>query len=438
MNPTPHLEEHKLRREKLMAAIGPDSVAIVVANRELPRNSDVDYQFRQDSDFYYLTGFIEPDAVLVLAPGQSDGDSAIFVRPRDEHLEQWNGRRVGKERAPAVLGVDQAFNIDELDEQIIPYLAGRKVAHMHLGLRPEFDARFFGWLKTIQSKRLPGPTSFTLLRDTLHELRLFKSDLEIEQMQRAADISARAHVRAMQFTHPGITEHRVETELLSEFYSSGARHTAYPSIVASGENACIMHYTDNNAVLQDGDLLLIDAGCEIDQYASDITRTFPVNGKYSAEQRAIYDVVLEAQLASVDAVKPGNEFTESHVVAQKILSQGLIDLGILDGSLDEVMEKETAKPFLVHRCSHYLGLDVHDVGAMEQEGRTRKLEPGMVLTVEPGIYVSPEFCDNGVDDKWRGIGIRIEDDVLVTENGGRVLTSGVPKQADEIEEIMHG
>lgn len=438
MNPIPHLEEYKLRRERLMAAIGPDAVAIVAANSELPRNSDVDYRFRQDSDISYLTGFAEPDAVLVLAPGYSDGDSAIFVRPRDENLEQWNGRRLGKDRAPSVLGIDQAFNIDELDEQIIPYLTARKVVHMHFGLRPEFDARFFGWLKAVQSKRLPGPSNFTLLRDTLHELRLFKSDHEVDQMQRAAEISAKAHVRAMQFTHPGITEHRVETELLSEFYSNGARHTAYPSIVASGENACIMHYTDNNAILQDGDLLLIDAGCEIDQYASDITRTFPINGKYSSEQRAIYDVVLEAQLAAVEAAKPRNAFTEPHETSQKILAQGLVDLGILSGSLEEVLEKETFKPFTVHRCSHWLGLDVHDVGAMEQDGEARKFEPGMVITVEPGIYVSPELCNNGVDNKWSGIGIRVEDDVLITEEGRRVLTSGVPKQADEIEELMHG
>ena len=420
-----------------MAAIGPDAVAIIFANSESPRNNDVDYQFRQDSDFFYLTGFLEPDAVLVLAPGNSTGDSALFVRSRDPKQEQWQGRRLGKDHAPEVLGIDRAFHVTELDKEIVAYLTGRKVVHMAFGRRPAVDTRFFAWLNDMQGRRLETPSTFTLLRETLHEMRLFKSAHEIQQMQHAANISAKAHCRAMRFTKPGITEHRVETELLAEFYSHGARHTAYPSIVASGENACIMHYVDNSSVLQDGELLLIDAGCEIDQYASDITRTFPVNGRFSGPQRALYDVVLAAQLAAIDAAKAGNRFTDPHETSTRILSQGLLDLGILHGSLDQVLEQDLAKPYLVHRCSHWLGLDVHDVGAMVQDGEPRQLEAGMAITVEPGIYLAPEFIEHDIDSRWHGIGIRIEDDVLITQDGNQVLTHGVPKDIDEVEALMN-
>ena len=438
MNPIPNIQEFQLRRERLMATIGHDAIAIVPANREVPRNHDVDYQFRQDSDFYYLTGFEEPDALLVLAPGHGDGDTALFVRPRDKQSEQWHGRRLGKERVSENLGISKGFNIEELDSTIVRYLAGRNVIHFAFGQRPEYDTRIFGWLNAMQSSRLASPAHFTLIRETLHELRLNKSEVELEEMQLAADISARAHIRAMQFTRPGISEHRVETEMLAEFYSHGARHTAYPSIVASGENACIMHYVDNNSVLQDSDLLLIDAGCEINHYAADITRTFPVNGKYSGPQRALYEVVLEAQLAAINAVEPGAEFLKPQEVSQTLLAQGLIDLGILSGSVDEVRENGKLQQLLVHRCSHFLGLDVHDVGAMVQDGKVRTLESGMVLTIEPGVYVSPELCENGIDAKWSGIGIRIEDDVVVTEEGRRALTGLVPKNTVEIEELMRG
>ena len=436
MNPIQHLDEHRLRRERLMAAIGSDAAAIVVANRELPRNHDVDYQFRQDSDFYYLTGFLEPETVLVLTPGSSEGDSTLFVRPRDERLEQWNGRRLGKDRVRERLGIDRGFNLEDLDEEILDLLKDRQVVHFSFGLRPEYDTRFFEWLVAMRGRRLNAPSHFVMMQETLHEMRLFKSDVEITLMQRAADISSKAHCRAMTYTRPGITEHRVETELLSEFYSHGARHTAYPSIVASGENACIMHYVDNDAVLQDGHLLLIDAGCEIDQYASDITRTFPINGNFSGPQQELYDVVLEAQLAAIDAVRPGNPFTAPHETAQRILADGLQQLGILTKEIEDPVK--AAQPFLVHRCSHYLGLDVHDVGAMVTDGKPRTLEPGMVLTVEPGVYVPNEAEGKGVDPKWCGTGIRIEDDVVVTDEGSHVLTSGVPKTRDQIEELMRG
>ena len=344
MNPT-SLAQHEVRRQRLMGAIGPEGVAIIPANREHTRNNDVDYFFRQDSNFVYLTGFYEPDGVLVLAPGHEDGESVLFVRARDPHAEQWTGRRVGKAAAPAKLGVDVAFEIDEIDEQILQFIAGRKVLHANFGVWPEFDQSVFGWLNTLRSKRNNPPQDFTMLNSTLHEMRLLKSDFELDLMRQAAAISTEAHRSAMRFTQPGKSEQQVEAELAHIFHCSGARHLAYPSIVAGGENACIMHYIDNDAELLDGDLLLIDAGCEINSYASDITRTFPINGTFRGPQKALYEVVLAANHAAIEAAQPKSKFTDPEDSSTRTLTEGLIDLGILEGDVDGLLETGAQKTF---------------------------------------------------------------------------------------------
>lgn len=427
--------EFRRRRQRFMASIGPESIALVFSTGEKRRNSDVDYLFRPNSDFVYLTGFLEPQAVLALAPGHPTHEETLFVRPRDAREEQWTGRRLGAERVQQALGIDGAFTIDELTQVLPNLLDGR--AALHVADDQETAAQLEVLLGAAKTAGLTPPEERTTLDDTLHELRLFKSVAEIETMQHAANISAAAHARAMRFCEPGINELALESELQHEFALQGARFTAYPSIVASGANACIMHYVENDATIHDGELVLIDAGCEYRCYASDITRTFPANGKFSALQRDVYDVVLAAQLAAIDASKTGNSFTAPHETSTRVLAQGLLDFGILDGSLDEVLENDLAKPFTVHRCSHYLGLDVHDVGKREIDGEDRKLEPGMVLTVEPGLYFGNEETMPDLDPKWRDLGIRIEDDVLVTASGNHVLTAAVPKEADAIESLMN-
>ena len=433
---TSELRETKRRRQRFMAAIGPESVAVVMSTGEKKRNSDVDYLFRPNSDFVYLTGFHEPDSVLVLAPGHATSEETLFVRPRDVEAEQWNGRRLGAERVPEFLGIDNAYTVEEI-HQVLPNLwDGRDV--LYIEQDPEAESRIDVLLGATKTASLTPPNERASFEETLHELRLFKSDVEIKYMQTAANISAAAHTRTMQFCQPGTTELALESELQHEFAMRGARFTAYPSIVASGDNACIMHYVENDATVQDGDLVLIDAGCEYQCYASDITRTFPANGRFSSRQRDIYELVLEAQLAAIDSVATGNPFTCPHDTSTKVLAQGLADLGILKGSLDEILEQELAKPFTVHRCSHYLGMDVHDVGRREIDGKDRVLEPGMVLTVEPGLYFSTNESMPEFDPAWEGIGIRIEDDVLVTDSGNHVLTSDVPKRADDIESLMNG
>ena len=428
--------ETKRRRQRFMAAVGPDGIALVFATGERRRNSDVDYLFRPNSDFAYLTGFYEPDAILALAPGHASSEETLFVRPHDVFAEQWHGKRLGAERVKTALGIENAFSIDEL-HQVLPNLLARREI-LHCESDEAMSTAIDVWLGAAKTAGLAPPSQRASLDDTLHELRLFKSPAEIDHMQTAANISAAAHVRAMRFCRPGITELALESELQHEFASQGARFTAYPSIVASGENACIMHYVENDATIQDGDLVLIDAGCEYKCYASDITRTFPANGRFAPVQRDVYDVVLKAQLAAIACVKTGSAFTDPHNTSTRVLAQGLVDLGVLKGSLDEILENELAKPFTVHRCSHFLGLDVHDVGKRELDGQDRILEPGMVLTVEPGLYFGTAAMMLDVDPKWHGLGIRIEDDVLVTDSGNHVLSANVAKRADDIEALMHG
>ena len=417
--------------------MGPDGIAVVFANEQKSRNADVDYLFRADSDFVYLTGFHEPESVLVLAPGSPHGEETLFVRPRDVSAEQWNGRRLGAERVSDSLGIDQGRTLEELVACLPELMEGREVLSTNLptdsdsesGLAELFCKRF-----ELSSETSLTAVSFT---DTLHELRLIKSDLEIDTMQRASDISIQAHKRAMGFCQPGVSEMHLESELRHEFAMNGARHTAYPCIVASGENACILHYIENDATINDGDLVLIDAGCELDCYASDITRTFPANGRFSPEQRDIYDIVLEAQLSTIEKVQVGQPFSDLQANCNQVLAQGLLDLGILQGSLDQVLEEQLAKPYIVHSVSHFLGMDVHDVGKREIDAESRILEPGMVLTVEPGLYFGTMPSMPEYDDKWRGIGIRIEDDVLVAPNGPKNLTEALPKQPQDIEDLVN-
>ena len=432
--------ELQRRRQRFMAAIGPEAVAVISSGSEKTRNSDVHYLFRPNSDFVYLTGFNEPDATLVLAPGHTDGEATLFVRPRDIHAEQWNGRRLGSERVPEALCIKRAFDTTQLKDHIGPLLNEREALHCD---QSDVQSSIQAWLDWAREARLKPPETILPLTDTLHELRLYKSDAELELMQTAANISASAHKRAMRRCKPGMSEMDLENELQYEFTRLGARYTAYPSIVASGENACIMHYIENNRTIEDEDLVLIDAGCELGCYASDITRTFPANGRYSSVQRDVYEIVLAAQKEAIDQARIGNGFTSPHNAANRVLTQGLIDLGVLKGSLEENIEQDNAAPFTVHRCSHFLGMDVHDVGKRTLHSADRPLEAGMALTVEPGLYFGEFESMPPVEARFRGIGIRIEDDVVVTderENGkvNHVLTTDVPKSASEIEELMSG
>lgn len=433
------VREFARRRQALIEQMASDSIAILPAAPERTRNRDVHYPFRQDSDFMYLTGFEEPDAVVVLIPGREHGESVLFCRERDPEKERWDGFLVGPEGAVEQYGLDDAFPIDDIDDILPGMIEGKSRVYYSMGLDAQFDAHVMEWINVIRSKVRSGaqpPGEFIALEHFLHDMRLYKSAPEIKVMERAAQISAEAHCRAMKVCKPGMFEYQLEAELTHCFMQHGSRAPAYPSIVGGGDNACILHYIDNNQPLLDGTLVLIDAGCELDCYASDITRTFPVNGKFSPEQKAVYEIVLAAQAAAIDAVHPGHHWNQPHEAAVKVLCQGLIDLGILKGTLDEVLESESYKAFYMHRTGHWLGMDVHDVGDYKVGGAWRVLEPGMVLTVEPGLYIAPDA--ESVDPRWRGIGIRIEDDVLVTKEGNRVLTIDVPKSVEAIEALMAG
>ena len=427
------------RRKKLMAMMDRHSVGIVPGAREVTRSRDTEYPFRQNSDLFYLTGFEEPDAVLVLIPGRRQGQVILFCRERDPEMELWNGYRVGPEGAVAYLGVDDAFPIDDLDEILPGLIEGTQRIYYSMGHDDVFDQRVMGWVNQIRRLVRTGaapPADFTDLAFLLHELRLIKSAAEIRVMRRAGEISAEAHTRAMRECQPGRFEYHLEASIQHTFAEYGARFPAYSSIVGSGANACILHYTENNARMRSGDLVLIDAGCEFQGYAADITRTFPVNGQFTPEQRAIYDLVLEAQRAAIAKVKPGNTWNQPHDATVRVITRGLIKLGLLKGSERDLIKAEAYRDFYMHRAGHWLGLDVHDVGDYRIGGRWRQLEPGMVLTIEPGIYIATD--NTRVAKKWRGIGVRIEDDVVVTETGCEVLTADVPKRADEIEALMAG
>lgn len=430
-------KDYLKRRRRLMQLIGKGAIAIIPSAQEQIRSRDTHYLFRQDSDFAYLTGFPEPNAVLVLIPGRSHGEAVLFCNERDITAETWHGRRFGPAGAIQHFEVDDAFPISDIDEILPGLMEGRERIFYALGNNTEFDHKVMGWLNVLRAQYKKGvhpPGEIVDLRLHLHEMRLFKEAAEIRLMKQSAYAAASAHVRAMQLTHPGVSEAELEADIAREFARHGARFPAYNSIVAGGENACILHYVENDQLLRDGDLVLVDAGAEYAWYASDITRTFPVNGVYSPVQRAAYMCVLKAQLAAIAEVRPGNTWNRIHDTAVKVLTQGLVELGILKGRINELLEKMAYKPFYMHKTGHWLGLDVHDVGDYQIDGMPRVLEPGMVLTVEPGLYFSPGT--KGLAKKWWGIGIRIEDDVLVTKTGHEVLSHGVPKDPDEIEALM--
>lgn len=426
------------RRDRLAEQIGSNSIAIIETSPVAMRNRDADYKYRADSSFYYLTGFAEPEAVAVIETFGSGEEYSysLFCRERDREMEIWHGYRAGVDGAVDDFDADEAYAIELLDEEILEKLLTKEKLFYRIGHRAEFDARVAKWVVDANGESRKGtaaPAQLIQLDRILDEMRLHKDAEEIALMQIAANISAEAHTQAMKAVKPSMMEYALEAELNYIFGKNGCV-SSYNSIVGGGENACILHYVENNKPLKDGDLVLIDAACEYEFYASDITRTFPVNGKFSPEQKALYQVVLDAQIAAIDAVRIGNSYKEPHHVAVRILVQGLLDLGIMQGELDDIIVKESFRQFYMHGTGHWLGMDVHDVGAYKQNGEWRTYEEGMVVTVEPGLYIAPD--DETVDAKWRGIGIRIEDDIVATKQGPLVLTKNVVKTIEDIEALM--
>ena len=426
------------RRDRLAEQIGPNSIVIIETSPVAMRNRDADYKYRADSSFYYLTGFAEPEAVAVIETFGSDEaySYSLFCRERDRDMEIWHGYRAGVDGAVDDFEADEAYAIDLLDEEILEKLLDKEKLFYRIGHRAEFDARVAKWIVDANGESRKGtsaPAQLIQLDRILDEMRLHKDDKEIQLMQIASDISAQAHTQAMKAVQPGMMEYALEAELNYVFGKNGCV-PSYNSIVGGGENGCILHYVENNKVLNDGDLVLIDAACEYEFYASDITRTFPVNGQFSTEQKALYQIVLDAQIAAIEAVRIGNSYKEPHYVALRILVQGLLDLGIMQGELEQIIETESFRQFYMHGTGHWLGMDVHDVGSYKQNGEWRTYEEGMVVTVEPGLYIAPD--DETVDPKWRGIGIRIEDDIVATKEGPLVLTKNVVKSIEDIEALM--
>jgi Xaa-Pro aminopeptidase len=429
--------EYAKRRRALMAQMSPNSIAIIPCAPVTVRNRDVEHPYRQDSDFYYLSGFDEEHACLVLIPGREHGEYVLFCQEKIKEQEIWTGRRVGPEAALEQLGCDDAFPISDIDDILPGLIEGKDRIFANLGVSPEFDRQLMQWVNHIKTQVRNGatpPHEFSALDHLLHEQRLIKSDAEIAVMQKAAEISAEAHTRAMQVVKPGMREYQLEAELMQIFMAAGSRWPAYPSIVGSGENACILHYTRNDDVIGDNELILIDAGCELDYYASDITRTFPSSGKFTDPQRKLYQLVLDAQYAAIAVTKPGNHWNQPHEAAVKVLTEGLVHYGLLEGDVDELIESLAYRQFYMHKTGHWLGMDVHDVGEYRLDGEWRELVPGMVLTIEPGLYIAPD--DDTVDPMWRGIGIRIEDDVVVTKDGCTILSRDVVKEIADIEALM--
>lgn len=431
MNP----KEFARRRRQLMRMMGRGSLAILPASPPRLRNRDVHYPYRQDSDFYYLTGFGEPEAIALLMPGRPRGEFVLFCRERDAERETWDGARVGPARAVSGYGADEAFPSAAADERIPHLLAESERVYYTMGAHPEFDQRIIGWVTSLRAHGagVHAPDQFVGLDHLLHDLRLYKSRDEAQAMRRAARIAVQAHRRAMGRCRPGLYEYQLEAEFLHEFRSQGARPSYLP-IVGSGPNSCVLHYHANDRQLRDGDLLLVDAGCEYDYYASDVTRTYPVNGRFSPEQRAIYEVVLEAHGAAIEAVAPGRSWGEPHDAAVRAVARGLRRLGLLEGTPASIVRSGSYKQFFMHRTGHWLGMDVHDVGDYKIGEAWRVLEPGMALTVEPGIYI-PEGM-RGVPRQWWGIGVRIEDDVLVTASGAEVLTADLPRDPDVVAAMV--
>lgn len=431
------MTEYEKRRKELMQKIGTNSVLILPSAPAVIRNGDYNYPYRQNSDFYYLTGFQEPEAVLVLAPKRKGGEFILFNRKRCREMEIWDGVRAGQEGARKMFGADESFSIEDLITKLPEMLEGRAQIHYTLGIDHTFDKIMLHAINRLRGKIRSGiqsPLEFIDTTKTLHEMRLIKSKDEIALMRKAAEISAQAHIRAIKACKPGLYEYELEAELMYEFVRNGARFPAYTSIVGAGKNSCTLHYNANNQPIKNHDIVLIDAGCEYQYYASDITRTFPANGKFSPEQKAIYEIVLEAQLAGIKAVRPGALFPKAQEAIVKIITQGLVDLGILKGKVSQLIEKQAYFNFYMHKSGHWLGLDVHDVGRYKIDNHWRALKPGMVLTVEPGIYIAADTP--GVHKRWHNIGVRIEDDVLVTANGNEVLSADVPKKISDIEAIM--
>jgi Xaa-Pro aminopeptidase len=432
-------KEFARRRRDLMSMMEKNSIAIITAAPERVRSRDTHFPYRQDSDFHYLTGFPEPEAVLVLVPGRAQGQFILFCRDRDRSREIWDGYRAGPAGACDDYGAEDAFPIADIDDILPGLIEGRERVYYAVGKDRDFDQHLMTWVNDIRARARTGavpPGEFVDLDHLLHEMRLFKKPAEVKLMRKAGKISAEAHVRAMKAVSPGMSEYQLQAEIEHEFSRAGASFPAYSSIVGGGNNGCILHYVENNSVLDDGDLVLIDAGCEYQHYAADITRTFPVNGVFTPEQKAIYELVLDAQLAAIDAIQAGSHWDKPHQVTVEIITAGLVELGLLKGKVPELIEKGAYTDFYMHRAGHWLGMDVHDVGDYKVDNQWRMLEPGMVMTVEPGIYIAPD--NTRVAKKWRGIGIRIEDDVLITRKGIEVLTAGVPKTVADIEALMAG
>jgi Xaa-Pro aminopeptidase len=424
------------RRARLASALG-EGVLVMPTAPERVRNADSQYDYRWDSGFYYLTGFREPESVLVIALGKKPRH-ILFCREKNLEREIWDGYRFGPEVAREAFGFDEAYPIGELDQRLPELIANQDVLHTTVGADPHWDVRVTGWLNAVRAKARTGvsaPVEIREARAMVNDMRLVKDDQELAIMRRAAEISGAAHVRAMRAALPGRREYEIEAELIHEFCRNGARAPAYGSIVASGANACVLHYRENSAVLRKGDLMLVDAGCEIDSYAADITRTFPIGGRFSGPQKDIYELVLASQEAAIKMVKPGADFIAYHDAATRVLARGFIDLKLCKGTVDAVIESGSYKQFYMHRTGHWLGLDVHDAGDYMLRGKWRKLAPGMVLTVEPGCYVRP---GKGVPKAFWNIGVRIEDDVLVTGKGREVLTAACPRTVKQVEEAVLG
>ena len=427
------------RRSQLSEKVLEDSAIIISSASVKSRISDTEYAYRQDSNFYYLSGYEEPESLLLIRPDHDKEKFVMFCRERDPLREQWDGFRTGQEGAIEQYGADAAHSINSISQLMPSLLEGVKNIYFSMSAPCGVDLKISDWIESIRKNTRAGaepPQNLLSLDSILHEMRLIKEDYEMNLMRQAANITTEAHVRAMQAVTPGMFEYQLEAEYLYAFNKNGARSPAYNSIVGGGNNSCILHYVENNAELQDGDLVLVDAGCEYQYYASDVTRTFPVNGKFSPEQKEIYSIVLEAHKQSMEQAKPGNKWNLMHEKSVEVIVEGLLSIGLLKGSKEEIIEKGEYSKFYMHRIGHWLGMDVHDVGSYKQDGDWRELEKGMVMTVEPGIYILDSI--EGIDDKWKGIGVRIEDDIAIADSGFELLTPDVPRTIEEVEQTVQG
>jgi Xaa-Pro aminopeptidase len=427
----------KKRRTRFLDAVGDSGIAILVSAKEHLRSVDWTYPYRQSSDFFYLTHFVEPNSVIVFAPKRKEGEFIIFSEEHNAEKESWFGPIIGQTNACKVYDADQAFPITLLDKIMPDLLGHRTEVYFDIGLDAEFDSKIFHWVNQIKAKSRTGinaPYKFIDIGKIIHEMRLIKDEFEISQMRKSAKIAVAAHARAMKKCEAGLYEYELAAEIIYEFTKQGGNSPSFQTIIGGGANSCVLHYTKNDQPLKNGDLVVVDAGVEYDYYSSDITRTYPVNGHFSPEQKAIYEIVLEAQTSTINKIKPGVSWFDLQINAQKVITEGLVSLGILKGSINELLETKAFRPFYWHNIGHWLGIDNHDVGEYKHEGLWRALKSGMVTTVEPGIYIAAQ--NQNVDPKWWNIGVRIEDDVLVTDNGYEVLTTGLPKTIADVETFM--